>query len=93
MYICISTSIYKEKETDIRNWLMQIWMLATPKSAGWARSLETWEEPSYSSSSVGMSYATASFLMVSAPTEMFFLLPVIQILFYSSRYSNMIFFK
>ena len=35
---------------------MQMWKLATPKSAGWARSLETWEEPSYSSSSVGMSY-------------------------------------
>ena len=60
---------------------MQMWKLATPKSAGWARSLETWEEPSYSSSSVGMSYATAPFLMVSAPAEMFFLLPLIQILF------------
>lgn len=60
---------------------MQMWKLATPKPAGWARSLETWEEPSYSSSSVGMSYATVPFLMVSAPTEMFFLLPLIQILF------------
>lgn len=60
---------------------MQMWELATPKSAGWARSLETWEGPSYSSSSVSMSYATVPFLMVSAPAGMFLLLPLIQILF------------
>ena len=56
---------------------MQMWKLATPKSAGWARSLETREGPSYSSSSVGMSYVTAPFLTVSTLAGMFLLLPLI----------------
>lgn len=60
---------------------MQMWKLAIPKSAGWTRSLETREGPSYSSSSVGMSYVTAPFLTVSAPAGMFLLLPLIQIQF------------
>ena len=54
---------------------MQMWKLATPKSAGWAWSLETREGPSYSSSSVGLSYGTAPFLTVSTLAGMFLLLP------------------
>ena len=33
----------KRKRFVIRNWLMQLWGLASPKSAGWAGRLETQE--------------------------------------------------
>lgn len=91
MYIYTSLPLSTREETDIRNWLMQIWTFSNPQICRLGQESGSWEEPSYSSSSVGMSYATASFLMVSAPTEMFFLLPVIQILFILQGTPNMIF--
>lgn len=41
IYLLLSFLCVYERENEIlRNWLMRVWRLESPKSAGWASSLE-----------------------------------------------------